>query len=322
MSYNLIEPTRGGFNLALANVEASQLMGPWLGVHVKGPVTARIRGTLGASWRGTANLELPRGEVFGLEVTQWQLPVQWQYAPGTGRAQLEVYDTSAVVARGRVLGKASLSWGASLRVEGNLRFSGVDLQTLLRQLFGPTQLGGGQITGRFDFSGSDVHSVNDLSGNIVASFSQAQALLLPILSQVAPYLGMGPSTTFQRGDLRTRLDHGVFHIQQLALEGGYLQLYVNGTVSLEGRLNLNVAAKTGELGAPTGLRALALFIPIVGPIPQIVLQEANSLLASRVINLDMTGTVHNPVLRLRPLLTDEVVRFFLNRSKLPIPLAQ
>jgi large exoprotein involved in heme utilization and adhesion len=135
---------------------------------------------------------------------------------------------------------------------------------------------------------------------------------------------MGPSTTFQRGDLRARLDRGVFRIQQLALEGGNLELHVEGTVSLEGRLNLNVAAKTGEPGVPTGLRALALRIPIVGSVPQIVLKEASSLLASRVVDLEVTGTVHNPVLRLRPLprLTDEAVRFFLNRSNLPIPLAQ
>jgi hypothetical protein len=324
LSYNLLEPTRRRFSLALDNVEVSQLLGPWLGEHIKGPVTVSIRGALGASWRGTADVKLARGAVLGVEVIEWQLPVRWHYAPGTGRAQIEVYDTGAMVARGRVMGKVSLSCDASARVEGNLRFSGVELQTLLRQLIGPTLLGGGQMTGRFDFSGSDVHSINDLSGNLIASFSQAQALQLPILRQIAPHVGVGPSTTFQHGDLRARFDHGVFRIQQLALEGGKLQLLVEGTVSQEGRLSLNIAAKIGEPGAPTGLRALALRIPIVGPIPQIILKEASGVLASRVINLDVTGTVHNPVLRLRPLplMTDEAVRFFLGRSNLPIPLAQ
>ena len=50
LSYNLLEPTRSRFNLALDNVEASQLLRPWLGEHFKGQGTARIRGAPGASW--------------------------------------------------------------------------------------------------------------------------------------------------------------------------------------------------------------------------------------------------------------------------------
>jgi translocation and assembly module TamB len=323
LTYNFNEPTRSRFTLALDNVEASQLLAPWLGDRIKGPLSARVRASLGAEWRGTVDLELARGDVLGLEVTQWRLPAEWTYAPSTGRSQLDIYESSATVARGRIVGKATLFWDTSLRIEGNLRFSGVDVQTLLRQTMGSSQLGGGQMTGRFEFAGSNVGSVNDLNGNLVAAFSQAQALQLPILRQVAPYVGMGPSTTFQRGELRARLDRGVFRIQQLALEGGKLQLHVEGTASLEGRLNLSVVAKTGEVGAPGAVRVIASRIPIAGPVPQLVLQEASGLLASRVINLEVTGTTHSPVIRLRPLplLTDEVVRFFLSRSNSPIPLA-
>jgi uncharacterized protein involved in outer membrane biogenesis len=322
LAYNFNEPTRSRFSLALDNVEASELLAPWLGDRIKGPLNARIRAALGAEWRGTIDLELARGEVFGLEVTQWRLPAEFTYAASSGLAQIDIYETSATVARGRVVGKATLSWDTSLRVEGNLRFSGVDVQTFLRQTIGPSELGGGQMTGRFEFAGSNVRSVNDLTGNLMATFSQAQALQLPILRQVAPYVGMGPSTTFQRGDLRSRLDRGVFRIQQLALEGGKLQLHVNGTVSLEGRLNLGVVAKTGDVGAPV-LGVIATRIPIAGPVPQLVLQEASVVLARRVIYLEVSGTTHNPVIRLRPLplLTDEVVRFFLNRSNLPVPLS-
>lgn len=321
--YNLNEPARSRFRLALDNVEASEILAPWLGDRIKGPLNARIRASLGAEWHGTAEFELARGEVFGLEVTQWRLPAEFTYAAGSGRAQIDIHETNAMVARGRVLGKASVTWDTSPRVEGNLRFTNVDVQTLLRQLIGPSELGGGQMTGRFEFSGSNVRSVNDLTGNLVAGFSQAQALQLPILRQVAPYVGMGPSTTFQRGDLRARLDRGVFRIQQLALEGGKLQLHVDGTVSLEGRLNLGVVARTGEVGAPGVLGAIATRVPIAGPVPQLVLQEASIVLARRVIYLEVTGTTHSPVIRLRPLplLTDEVVRFFLNRSNLPVPLS-
>jgi uncharacterized protein involved in outer membrane biogenesis len=323
-AYNLRDPRRSHFNVTLENVEASQLLATWLDEKIKGPLQARIRGSLGESWQGTADLELSRGEVYGLEVTQWRLPLHWQYSPETRRAQIEVYETTAQVARGRAQAKLNATLDSTLRLEGQVRFSGVDLQTLVRPFVGATQVAGGQITGRFDFSGSEVRSINDLNGTLAASFSQTQALQLPVLQQVAPFIGMGQSTTFQRGDLRARLDRGVLRIQQLALTGGNLQLHVDGTMSLEGRLNLNVIAKTGDVGLPTlRLGAIGVRIPVAGPVPLVLLQEASALLANRVIYLEVTGTVRNPVIRVRPLqmLSEEAVRFFLNRANLPIPLA-
>jgi hypothetical protein len=312
LAYNLNDPERSSFSMAFDDVDAAELLAPWLGERIKGTMQARIRGTLGASWRGTADLELTRGELFGLEVSQWRVPATWEYAPGTNRAELDVPDTSLQIARGRTTGKVNLKWDDSLRVEGNVRFFGMDLQTMLRQTIGPSELASGELTGRFDFSGSDVRSINELSGNIVASFRQAQALQLPVLRQVAPYAGMGQSTTFQRGDLRARLDRGVLRITQLGLEGGNLQLHADGTVNLEGRLNLNVVAKNRDVGLPTArLGAIGLRIPIAGPVPVTLLQQASNLLANRVIYLEVTGTARNPVIGVRPLplLSEEAVRF-------------
>lgn len=53
-----------------------------------------------------------------------------------------------------------------MRVGGRLSMAGVDLQTLLRQAVGATNLGGGLVSGRFDFSGREMHSLNDLTGTI------------------------------------------------------------------------------------------------------------------------------------------------------------
>src|SRR5207248_2832381 len=124
--------------------------------------------------------------------------------------------------------------------------------------------------------------------------------------------------------LRARLDRGVLRVQSLALEGGTLKLHADGTVSLGGSLNLNVVAKTGDVGLPTvRLGVIGLRIPIYGPLPITLLQEVSNLLANRVIYLTVTGTIQSPVVRARPLpmLSEEAVRFFLNRANLPIPLA-
>jgi hypothetical protein len=321
---NLTDPERSRAILVLENVESSQLLAPWLGDKIKGPMQARIVARIGATWRGTAELELTRGEVAGMEITSWRLPVEWEYSPETQRAQVDVHETSAQIARGRFTGKLNATWDYAWRVTGNIRFSGVDLQALLRPVAGTTQVVGGQATGRFDFSGNEVRSINDLSGTLTASFSQAQALQIPVLSQLQPFLRTGPSTTFQRGALQARLDHGVLRIQQFNLEGGNLRVHMDGTVTLAGALNLNVVANTGDIGLPTlRLGAIGLRIPITGPLPITVLQEVSALLANRVIYLTVTGTVRNPVIRIQVLqmLTEEAVRFFLNRANLPIPVA-
>jgi hypothetical protein len=314
---------RSGFAIALDDVEAANLLAPWLGDKIKGPMQVRLRGTLGATWHGTLDLELARGEVYGLAVTQWRLPARWAYAPTENRAQIDVTDSTAQAARGRINGKVSVTWDNVLSVKGNVRLERADLQTLVRPFMGSTQLGGGQATGHFDFAGDNVSSVDDLNGTLALSFNQAQALQLPVLSQLTPYLGMGPSTTFQHGELRARLDRGVLRIQKLALAGGNLRVFIHGNASLAGSLNLNVIAKTGDLGLPSiQLGAIAIRLPTAGPAPLVLLEEARTLLANRTINLDVTGTVRNPTIRPRPLplLSAEALQFIINRANLPISL--
>jgi hypothetical protein len=314
---------RSGFTVALDDVEAAELLAPWLGDKIKGPMQVRLRGTLGRTWHGTLDLELARGEVYGLAVTQWRLPARWAYAPTENRAQIDVTDSTAQAARGRINGKVSATWDNVLSVKGNVRLEGADLQTLARPFMGATQLGGGQATGRFDFAGDNVSSVNDLDGTLALSFNQAQALQVPVLSQLTPYLGMGPSTTFQRGELRARLERGVLRIQKFALAGGNLRVFIHGNASLAGSLNLNVIAKTGDLGLPSiQLGAIAIRLPTAGPAPLVLLEEASTLLSNRTINLEVTGTVRNPTIRPRPLplLSAEALQFIVNRANLPISL--
>ena len=109
----------------------------------------------------------------------------------------------------------------------------------------------------------------------------------------------------------------------MTLQGNNVQVFVDGTMTLEQRLNLHVVARTGSVGWPTvRLGPIGLRVPIAGPVPLIVVQEASSLLSNYVIYLEVTGTPRNPVIRPRPLatLSESAVRFFLNRASLPITL--
>jgi hypothetical protein len=316
---------RGWFSVALDNVEAARLVAPWpvLAGRVEGPVNITLRGTLDHEWAGSGEVTLLRGRVLGVDVVDWRVPLDFVIAPSRGAGQINVRDTAAQVALGRLTGRASLSFDSVNRLEGIVRFNGVDLPTLLRQSTEQSQVGPGKITGRIDFAANDLRSINDLSATIEASLQQTQAMNYPVLQQIAPFLGPGQSSTsFRNGDLRARLDRGVIRVQRLTLSGSTLQLFVDGTVTLEGRLNLNVTANTGQLGYnPTFLRFLGVRIPAVGPIPVTVLLEATTYLSNRTIHLRVTGTLRSPVVQVEPvsLLSEEAVRFFINRTPLPVP---
>jgi hypothetical protein len=130
------------------------------------------------------------------------------------------------------------------------------------------------------------------------------------------------SETFQSGQLEARLARGVVRIQRLNLEGGLVQMVIEGTVTLGGRLNLDVNARTGNITLlPPALRLLGLRIPVAGPIPLSVLTEASFVLARSVIHLRVTGSVRNPVVQVEPiaLLTEEAVRYFLLRALVSTP---
>jgi translocation and assembly module TamB len=322
LGLSLKQLERSFFSISLDNAEASEVLGPWIGETIQGPIQARLRGTLGAEWYGSGDLELARGKILDIEVTGWRMPFTWRLAPGYGRGQLDALETGAQVARGRVNGRLSLRMEDRLVVEGQLKFGSVDLQTLLQQAFDVNQLGRGQMTGRFDFAGRDVRTLDDLSGTLEASFGQTQAFRFPVLQQVSPLLGIGSSTTFDKGHIQARLDRGVFRIQRLSLEGGLYRVFIDGTVTTAGRLNLDVVARSGPAGLDANrLRFLGLRVPMFGPLPLTLLREANDFLANRVIHLRVTGTVRSPTIRVQPLatLTQEAVRYFLTGQGIPLP---
>jgi hypothetical protein len=322
---DLRRPGLGRFSLDLDGVDAGALLGPWLRTakDVRGPVDGRIRGSLGRTWQGHADLVFQRGKVFGAEVTEWRLPVRWEFSPGQGRGRAMIEDSGAQVARGRATGRATVRWGDGLTLDGQVRFFGVDLRTLLREGLGSDQLGSGRLTGRFTFAGSDVRSLSDLTGLLEVTLGQAQALQYPVLRELSPFVAVSPSTSFTRGALRARLAHGLVRVERLSLEGGSIRLFADGTITLPaGRLNLEVTTTTGRVGLdPFRLRLLGISLPATGPVPITLLVEANSLLSNLLLELRVTGTVRTPVIRVEPLATlrREALLFFLNSAGLPQP---
>jgi hypothetical protein len=325
IAFPLQQAGRGGYSLSLNGAEAAQLLAPWpsFGSAVQGPLDLRVRGRLGQEWTGAGEVSLVRGKVLGLEVASLRLPLDFAVVPSRGYGQVEVRDTSAQLALGRVTFRGSLSLGPSTHLEGHARFLNVDLRGLLRQAGDLGQMGAGQLSGRLDFSGSDVRSLNDVTATLNATLAQTQALQFPVLGQLVPYIAPGQSTTatFQRGDVRARLAGGIIRIERLTLSGTTLRLIIEGTMTLEGRLGLEVTAATGVIGIdPNTIRLLGLRLPAVGPIPVTLILRTSSYLSNRVVHLRVSGTVRSPSVQVEPvsLLTQEAVRFFLSAAGVPV----
>jgi translocation and assembly module TamB len=325
--YNYRNPDRSYFNLQLEQVDVAVLLAAFPGAAdaVEGLVDLHLRGNLGREWRGSGEAALTRGRVFGVEVDEWRLPVNFTFIPVRGRGQLTVRDSNAQLARGRATLQTELlfSTDAAPRLEGNARFYNAQLKSLVRPTSGLGFFAVGQVTGRVNFSADSLRSADDLNATIDATLNQTQALELPVLSGLVPFVAPGRSaTTFQQGELRGRLARGVFRIQKFNLSSPVVRLAIVGTITTQGRLDLEATGSTGRIGTnPAFLRLIGLRIPVAGPIPIGLLLEASSYLSSRVIHLRVTGTVRNPDVHLEPvqILAEEVVRFFLLQSNVPLP---
>jgi translocation and assembly module TamB len=308
------------FQLDLQQVEASRLLLPWpdIAAKIKGPLDVNLRGRIGREWDGVGGASFVRGQIYGMDVPEWRIPLTFRYSPSQGNGEVTVRDSHARLAQGRARFESTLNWGNGLRLNGLLVFYQVDLRTLLRNSPEVSAYASGRVSGRVDLAGSEMRSVNDLTAVVQAKMEQGQALQFPVLRQITPYLRPGVSSaTFQSGTLKGRLTNGIFRIQHAALVGDFVKVLMQGTINLSGNLNLDVTAQSGLYALDTSrANAVRARIPLIGVIPRLVIYEASSILSAAVVHLRVTGTTRSPVIHLEPLIvmTEESIRFFLGRA--------
>ena len=322
----LRHPERGWFGLHLEGVRAERLLAVFPGLEnsIEGPLDVNIRGQMGERWHAHGEAVLAHGKIYGAEIAEWRVPFGFEFGPGESGGRLDIRDTHAQLGLGRAEGELHASFDGTMRFNGRLRFLRVELRNVIRSIDQTLPVGAGRISGQFTFSGQDVRSINDVTGRLLMSFSQAQALEFPGLSAIAPYLRLAPSWRIDKGDMRAYLSRGILRIQRLALMGSNLKLFADGTVlAANGRLNLKVMARTG-LVIPAAPVLAVLGVAAVGPVPVAVLVRASAWLSNWTIRLRVTGTLRSPSVQVEPLvqlLTAEVVRFFLYQYTLPFDAA-
>lgn len=318
--------SRGWFVLSLSGAELGRLAAfdRDFAAASKGGLDVNLRGSLaGGEWRASGAALLRRGQVGGVVLTDARVPVEVTLAAARGYGELAVRDAAAQVGTGRARLEAKLAWGDTLRLDGSLRLIDANVGSLAGAFGDISSYARGRVTGRADFSSRDLRALNDLSAEVQATLKETQALQLPVLSLLVPYLAPGRGAlTFQEGELRARLGGGILRLNTLSLASPFVQLMMSGTVTVQGgRLDLDAVARTSRLPVdPVAFRLIARRVPAIGPVPLAVIVRATELLSNRVVYLRISGTARAPAVRVEPLrqLQEEAVRFFFRRA---LPLA-
>ena len=320
MAYNLHQPDRSWFSIHLLGAEASQLLAPWPASArlVSGPLDLYLKGRLGDEWQGSGELSLPHGKIMNVDVDNWRLSFDIAFAPGYGNGHIEVRDSSGHIAQGRASVQATLSLGTNYRAEGQLRFTDVDLPTVLRQAADVSKIGMGKISGHVEFGGSDLGSLNELNATIEATLKQTQAFELPVLQQVAPFICAGP-IVIDLPDRRIAGPVGPGHPASRApgADGQHTEAVRGRNCQCGGPPGPGIDRQCGQhRSGPDRLTVAALRLPTVGPIPLGLLTDATGYLSNRAIHLKVLGTVHQPVIQVEPLrlLSQEGAYYFLSRA--------
>ncbi|MBL8792581.1 MAG: DUF748 domain-containing protein [Planctomycetia bacterium] len=316
LNWDLNRPERRRIRLRVQQAESARLLAFWPGIAAgsSGPVDLRYNSSLGKEWRGTAEVSMARGWLAGLEVAEWRVPARVSYCPVSGRGELEVPETQVQAAQGRAQGQLNLTWGEDQRLDARVTFFGVKLRSLLSTA-GIEGIGSGDLNGRLELSGSNVRSADDLTGSLDATLKQGQIFDLPLFKQLARFIAPGQAASaFHDGQLRARLNRGVVQVEWLRLRGPFLQAQLTGTVTLQGRLDMEATANPGLPGEDmAAIRVLGMRMPAVGALPSTLINQASGFLVRRLIHLDINGTVRNPAIQVRPLrnLSGDALRFFL-----------
>lgn len=319
-----LDPRRRGlFRLNVDNADLAQLLAPWprIAAQVGGLVDAQLSGFFGGRRPVTllGTVAVARGRAAGVAISGIRVPVKGSIDLARGRGTLELHGLTGQIAHGRVSGNMDVALADGLGLAGRGSFADIDLRSLLQNSRSARRLAAGKITGSYTFAGRNVRTANDLTGTLNATLRDAQAMSLPVLERTVPYLtgGVSGSTTFGDGALRAALARGVVRIERFSLSSGSTQVYAQGKATLTGRLELNVTVNTGQLNMPQRtLTTLASRVLLIAAPPVGLLLNVTQFLSNQAINLEVTGTVRAPAIRLKPLtlLGREAAQFFLMQA--------
>lgn len=320
----LIGSASGSYELDIRNFSLKRMIDVLLDdpINAHGQVNAKISGRTGRTITGSGKLGLSRAGLFGVANQSMKLPVRFRFEPNQRKVRIEMPRTRFRAFQGNVNGSASLDIGSRVRLESKLELSNIDSQTLIRSLTGYTNSGSGKLSGRLEISGKNIRSEKDLSGAFRGKLTQSTALAFPLLDQLSGFLGNSTSLRndqFNSDSIDLALSKGRINIRQFRLQNRLASIAVTGDAWLDGRLDMEVAARIERLDQPTLIDQLAGSPLARISSPEVAFfAQAAEFLSERIVFVDVGGTARRPQLRLNPgkQLKEEAIRYFLRGSQI------
>ena len=315
-----------GFELRVdrASLSGVRAFLPGMPRDLEGFGTLRLSGAAGDPFRATAELTVAQARVAGLPLSDLKVPAELVSTGGHSAGVLRLRRWAARFAGGQFRGDASFRVGEDRSFQSELTLTNLDLEPIARVFHEGPRPASGRVSGRVTIGGPNPEQPQQYRGRVDLNLSDASLVALPVFRELDRFLGAARGGLFERGHLTGTLAGRQIVVEPLTLEGRLAQVHGTGTVSLDGKLNLEMLINTNQIIPQTG-QALVGLIPglrnALGRNQEASLQVTN-FLSNRLLKLRVTGTVWNPSVALDPGISvaNTAVSFFSGVLKLPLGL--
>lgn len=258
---------------------------------------------------GAGAFDLEAGSIFGLPVTQasgtldaWDAstheivagrlqPRRSKPTKQTADPRILVQIRDAKAARGNVQGAVVFALNRPVAYDTNLRFSGLDLTTVAKSLFNSQNPVSGVLSGEMQLHGTE-RGTPDLNGEFRRlRVDNGDLWHLPVVAVIVRDSGKVLNRIFNRDApdgsqtveaARVTLANGTLNIEEFRLYGDTGKLIGNGTVGLDGQVDLEVVGNFDP--------GLTKNVPILN-----VLQKAANMAQQRLVKFHIMGTLADPI---------------------------
>lgn len=316
---SLAQVPSGTFRLRAEHVNLRRALAPILGARqsASGTASVSIGGRLGRTSTADVKIVARNITIGGVAIREFRLPVTCSFRSESAQVQWQSRDGWLNVGGGNVVVRSEgMLTNGRVTTATNLDIRRVDSSKLMQG----KSINAGMISGHVDIQSRRARTTKDLTGRFHLELSQVRSLELPAWESLLQMARLSEITqpSIDRTDGGTidgRFAGGLLHVDNLALSKGGLLVLMDGTSTLEGRLDLDVTAMTTDTGPADSLIALAdTPLMLAAPAPLAVLIKANEALKDRVIHIHVGGTSARPSLRLQPgkTLSQDALRFFVS----------
>lgn len=284
--------------------------------RLAGRVSVRASGRVGRDIRGKAVVEMANVSWQRAKASHLRVPIAYVVRPassGDWSGRIKAERASARIKGGRIVTNATFDFGRTTNLDVDAKLAKVSMSQLIE---GRSGFGQGNLSGSLKLAARSMRSYRDLRGNFRGKLEDSQSLQFPVLSDLTRFanLGQASQTAFDSGEINLRLANGIVSTQGIILQSDRAELFLQGNVSLNQKLDMNVAVQTGNFTPGFGIAGLTdssltrFALPGAGHVIQ-----ALEYLSNRVVYLHIGGTLRSPHYQLRTdkLIQDALIQFYL-----------